>query len=385
MKPFLPGYLKTKNRKLIFDLFQQNRVMSRAEVARLTGISFPTVLKAVDKLLELSVLTELEETEVSEGAGRKGHLLRFEPCSYFSLSVMIEGQVASAGLVDLSGRCHAHRAMNLTVSDGKKPDLSALREAVLALLADAEKRGTPVLGAGVGFPAVIDPAAKTLQRYPRAGYLEKTAFCDIFPTFCEALPPHYYLENDVNLSCIGEAFLRRTSGRCDEPLLYISLGTGCGAGFFFDGHIWRGSHFQSGELGELMLGLEDAEKAANPHASPFEDRINLTALSEKFQIDLRDETPSDSLKEEMSAYLLPYLRLMLYNLANILDIQQCVLTGIIPKALGSAFLEKLTQETNALIVSGETLCVEPSVNDNAGLVGAACTVFDHQLENLLNS
>ncbi|MDO5603474.1 MAG: ROK family protein, partial [Oscillospiraceae bacterium] len=187
----------------------------------------------------------------------------------------------------------------------------------------------------------------------------------------------------VNLACTGEAFLRRGTEKSGEPLLYISLGTGCGAGLFFDGHIWRGTHFKSGELGELMLGLDDVEKAANPKISPFEDRIDLSALRARFGIDLRDETPSDAQKEEIGNYLLPYLKLMLYNLTNILDIQQCVLTGIIPKALGPGFLEKLTKETNLLMASGEALCVEPSVSEYAGLVGAACTVFDHQLENLL--
>lgn len=382
MKPFLPGYLKTQNRKLIFELFQQNHIMSRSEVARATGISFPTVLKAVDKLLELSILTELEETELSEGAGRKGHLLRFEPCSYFALGIVFEGQMVSAGLVDLSGHCHAQRTLKLSLTQASQ-DLPALRAVVEDLLSCAQKRGAAVLGAGVGFPAVIDPATKTLQRLPKAGYLEKTAFGNIFPDFCAALPAPYYLDNDVNLSCIGEAFLRRGMDKPDDPLLYISLGTGCGAGFFFDGHIWRGSHFKSGELGELMLGFEDLPQAADPRYSPFEDRINLAALSARFGIDLRDETPTDMQKKEISAYLLPYLRLMLYNLTNILDIQQCVLTGIIPKALGSSFLERLTRETNLLMASGEALCVEPSVSDSAGLVGAACTVFDHQLENLL--
>lgn len=68
MNQYMPKYLKTKNRMMIFDLFRNQNIMSRAELVRITGISFPTVLKIVDKLLELGILIELEETTQSPGA-----------------------------------------------------------------------------------------------------------------------------------------------------------------------------------------------------------------------------------------------------------------------------------------------------------------------------
>lgn len=61
--------------------------MSRAELVRITGISFPTVSKIVDKLLELGIVIELEETEQSSGAGRKGHLLKFNPRAVMPLAL----------------------------------------------------------------------------------------------------------------------------------------------------------------------------------------------------------------------------------------------------------------------------------------------------------
>ena len=45
MNQYMPKYLKTKNRMMIFDLFRNQNIMSRAELVRITGISFPTVLK----------------------------------------------------------------------------------------------------------------------------------------------------------------------------------------------------------------------------------------------------------------------------------------------------------------------------------------------------
>ena len=57
MNQYIPRYLKAKNRMLIFELIRSQRTISRGELVRQTGISFPTVLKIVDKLLELHVIT----------------------------------------------------------------------------------------------------------------------------------------------------------------------------------------------------------------------------------------------------------------------------------------------------------------------------------------
>ena len=70
MNQYIPRYLKAKNRMLIFELIRSQRTISRGELVRQTGISFPTVLKIVDKLLELHVITESDAFEQLSGAGR---------------------------------------------------------------------------------------------------------------------------------------------------------------------------------------------------------------------------------------------------------------------------------------------------------------------------
>ena len=51
MEPYLPNYLKGKNRRLVFDLLRERGQMSRAEITRDTGKSFPTAMKVVDAFL----------------------------------------------------------------------------------------------------------------------------------------------------------------------------------------------------------------------------------------------------------------------------------------------------------------------------------------------
>lgn len=71
MEPYLPNYLKGKNRRLVFDLLRERGQMSRAEITRDTGMSFPTAMKVVDAFLEKGLLVELDETGPAAGAGGK--------------------------------------------------------------------------------------------------------------------------------------------------------------------------------------------------------------------------------------------------------------------------------------------------------------------------
>ena len=161
MNQYMPKYLKTKNRMMIFDLFRNQNIMSRAELVRITGISFPTVLKIVDKLLELGILIELEETTQSPGAGRRGHLLRFNPRAYYAIGLEFEGQIVHMGLVDMLGTCQYCRSIHLPVQNHTL-ELSKLTREISKLMALAAGEQIPVLGIGIGFPAMVNPQTNSI-------------------------------------------------------------------------------------------------------------------------------------------------------------------------------------------------------------------------------
>lgn len=381
MNPYLPRYLKGKNRKIIFELLRERGQMSRTEIARVTGISLPTVLKATDRLLELEILEETEETDHQEGAGRKGHLLRFNPDKYIAAGIEFEGNLAHLGLVNLSGECIVSRTVRLP-SLNAKPDLDKLSPALDELLNTDEAGNATVMGVGIGFPAVINPESSSVMRLPSFGIWEETPFEKLFPKFCSAVKLPYFWENDVNLACVGEAFLRQKSENC-ENLLYLSLDAGLGAGIFLNGKLWRGMNFKSGEIGDIIVAPSALPSHPSPSVSGFENLINLDAISRRFNVNfLRAEEISPELTKEICEYIVPHLSLMLYNLTNILDIKPCVLTGTIPRMLGEPLLEQLRKSLAAAMLTEDKISIEPARN-YSGLTGAAVTVFDHCFKNVL--
>jgi len=377
---YMPKYLKTKNRMMIFDLFRNQNIMSRAELVRITGISFPTVLKIVDKLLELGILIELEETTQSPGAGRRGHLLRFNPRAYYAIGLEFEGQIVHMGLVDMLGTCQYCRSIHLPVQNHTL-ELSKLTREISKLMALAAGEQIPVLGIGIGFPAMVNPQTNSIIHMSYMNIDHEVTFAEAFPEFTDALPVPFFLDNDVNFACLGEAFLRR---RCPEyqNLVYFTLGTGCGVSYMMNGELWYGATHKSGEIGNMPVTSFQIPGADVPEPKPFEQLINLEAIYQRFQINLQ-QNPGfpETMRDEIINYLCPYLSYTLTNLTYLLDIQHCVLTGIIPLALGDPLLQRIQEAIRTTLVHN-TLQIEPSISRDTGIIGAAVTVFNKRLEVL---
>ena len=81
-----------------------------------------------------------------------------------------------------------------------------------------------------------------------------TSFAQVFPAFWREVELPVYLENDANLACEGEAFLRRGAGGAAN-MLYLSIGSGCGGAVRLDGKLRRGARCRAGEVGAMLLDV----------------------------------------------------------------------------------------------------------------------------------
>lgn len=374
MKAYLPNYLKEKNRKLVFDLFREKRALTCPEIVDQLGMSFPTAIKSVNRLLELGMVQEAEEKQPSAGAGRRGRKLLFRPESFLAGAVMFEGRYASIGLVDMDGNVSVRKSVALPPLS-PKADLQEAADTLRGMLAGVPAK--KILGIGIGFPALIDPETSEILRLDSAEIRRPVPFCERFPCFRIGKNLSIYLDNDVNTACAGEAFLRGNAQACGD-LFYLSLGTGLGGAIRMDGRIRRGNGFRAGEIGGLLRA------AGENRTERLEQEVNLSAIASRFHINLGEgETPSPETCHSICAYLAPRLGLLLYNLSCVLDISRYVLAGIIPKALGEEIFREIRAELGRIPTAGPAPTVEPSVSEDAGLVGAAMQVFERRVADLV--
>ena len=382
MEPYLPNYLKGKNRRLVFDLLRERGQMSRAEITRDTGMSFPTAMKVVDAFLEKGLLVELDETGPAAGAGRKGRLLRFEPGAYRAVGVECEGRFARVGLADMAGGVQARETIELG-DFARTRDLSPIAAAIRRMCAAAN--GAPVLGVCIGFPANLDPDAAAIVSYAAMDIQQPTSFAQVFPAFWREVELPGYLENDANLACEGEAFLRRGAGGAAN-MLYLSIGSGCGGAVRLDGKLRRGARCRAGEVGAMLLQPALGAPGRSAARETLEDAVCLAALERRFGAALRDGAqPGEASAQAMRDYLCGPLSGAVYSLVMTLDVELCVLAGIVPGALGMQLCTQVSEALRAALPESTPVRVEPSVSADAGVIGAAATVFERSLDALLGS
>lgn len=110
----LPGLLRKMTVRAVFETLQREGAGSRADLARSTGISPPTISKAVSELLSRRLVSE---TMTSENIlGRPGMLLTLHGAAARVIGIAIRGRETEISIASLDGRVDETQTGTLPVS-----------------------------------------------------------------------------------------------------------------------------------------------------------------------------------------------------------------------------------------------------------------------------
>src|SRR4051794_1574246 len=243
--PGTPGLLRTINQRALLEHLRRGAPLSRAELARRTGLSKPTVSEA---------LGDLERAGLVRGAGavtpprgRTARLYEPDPTAAYVVGIDIGRAWVRVAVADLDGRVVARRD-----EPNRARSAAALVRAVAAdargAVAEAGLAWDQVAHAVVGSPGVFDPATGRLRHAPNLPGWSRPGLVDQLRA---ELSPSLALDNDVTLAAMGELTYGR--GRAASTFAYLSVGTGIGLGLVVEGALFRGAHGAAGEVGFLPL------------------------------------------------------------------------------------------------------------------------------------
>jgi len=131
-------------------------------------------------------------------------------------------------------------------ADGRAHTIEALLDASRKL---AGNRDIEAVGISCGGP--LDSERGVIVCPPNLGGWENTPIVEIFQTRL-LLPTR--LENDANAGALAE--WRFGAGRGIDNLVFLTFGTGMGAGLILGGRLYRGACGLAGEVGHLRLAEE---------------------------------------------------------------------------------------------------------------------------------
>ncbi len=227
-------------------LIWQQRRISRAEIARVAGLSRSTVSEIVAEILPTGLVAE-GGIGKSRG-GRRPVVLEFQDDAYVVLGVEMGANHVCVALTDLRGRVLNWTCRPHPVRDDPAGARGLITELCVQSMDPAVADGIPLAGIGVAVPSPVDPSRPlrmdevVLPAW--GGDLGLSALADRY-----GVP--LMVDNDANLGALAERWWG--AGREVANFAYIKVATGIGSGYVVDGEIYRGATGVAGEIGHLAI------------------------------------------------------------------------------------------------------------------------------------
>jgi len=334
--------LKDLNRMAIVRRLSTRPGQSRAALAEALQLTKSTVSALVKELIAEGWL--LERGVVATGElGRRPTPLFVDPGRLVLLGAElgVDGVqvVATSPAGDVLARARS------PLDAGRDPHLALLRAARLLLQVQA-RLDTPaqrVIGIGVGLPGGVDEAQGLLHVAPNLGWRDLPAG-RLLAEHLRASPLQgvpLFVQNDADAAALGE--LEFGGEGAADPLIYLGIGLGVGAGVVVEDRLLTGAHGLAGEIGHMALEI-GGPRCSCGRRGCAEALIGLRAMLpgaeaaggvHEIQRRLLARQP-DTLDAVAGAGR--YLGMLLGNLAAAYDPGRIVLGGA-AVALGAPFLE----------------------------------------------
>src|SRR4051794_1293468 len=239
--------LRELNRLRVLEVVRERGDVSRADIARHTGLSRSTVSSLIAELARDGVVVERATGSSAQG-GRPPVLLTLDPGAGAVVGLHFDHGALRVAVADLAHTILAEATRDLDVDHEAGEGLDAAEMLVDAVLADAGVPRARVLGAGVGLAGPVDAAHGTVGG---STILPAWAGIDVAAELERRLEMPVHVDNDANLGALAESVLG--AGRDASEIVYIMLPPGRGGGLILGGRLYRGAGGPAGETGHVPV------------------------------------------------------------------------------------------------------------------------------------
>lgn len=282
--------VRKSNLSLVASRISERRPLSRAQLAKLTGLNKTTISSLVAELIERGVVIE---SGVADGrrVGRPAQILELDDSRIAALGLEINVDYLAVCVCDLRGAIRYRAAVGHD-NRGSSQDLvfETLAELVGAALAECDLLGLTPIGAGVSLPGTVEAQTGMLIHAPNLGWDD----VPVGESLRDALgdPPfEIRVGNDANLAALGELESGALRGIRDGLLIYGNIGIG--GAVIVDGAIFPGSDGFAGEIGHIPVRPFDGEQCRCGGRGCLETLAGQEAIARRVGIQgTRSETSS---------------------------------------------------------------------------------------------
>jgi predicted NBD/HSP70 family sugar kinase len=249
-----PTLLRDLNERTVLDAIRSGAPISRAEIARRSGISKPTVSLALQSLLQADLVRETAERPDGPGYGA----VYFEPVAEAAvvLGLDLGARFVRGAICDLAGDVRARQDVELPAAEAEEA-IEAIEHLCPSLAKASGLDADRIDSVVVGVPGVVERRTGVLRVVENVAGLEGRAFESELES---AIGLPVRLENDTNLAALGEQW--QGVARGVDDFVFLSIGTGMGAGVVLGGELHRGRHGAAGEIDFALIAFDGVDPSA---------------------------------------------------------------------------------------------------------------------------
>ena len=244
-QPARPQLIRAMNEQLLLNQIRQLGSCSRADLARLSGLSKPTVSLALANVERSGLVRAAgQRTGVP---GRSAVLYEIRPEAGYVLGLDIGHEFLRGAIADLTGVIRAKAEAPCPVGSVSK-QVGELVRLADEICASAGVRRGDVTQTVLGSPGVYDRGRDAIALTGGlVGWDKPAVLAGLRAAFGDDLA----VENDIDAAALAE----REHGHGKDVLsfAFVSIGTGIGMGLMIGGQLHRGTHGVAGEIAFLPI------------------------------------------------------------------------------------------------------------------------------------
>ncbi|MCD4536008.1 ROK family transcriptional regulator [Nocardioides sp. cx-169] len=241
--------LRVANRRAVTSLLSGGP-MSRADLARGTGLSRTTVSSLIAELIAGGLVSETTDRGRPHkgGSGRPPVLVTLSAPSGGVVGVDVGHRHVRVAVADRTGQVLAEDCAAVDVDTHGADTLDRTAVMVRAALHAAGVERDEVHAAAMCVPAPLDRRSARVSTGIMPGWRDLSPGEELQRRI--GIP--VFVDNDANLGALAE--VERGAARGASDVLYVKVASGVGAGIVLGGRLHRGASGIAGELGHVQVG-----------------------------------------------------------------------------------------------------------------------------------
>lgn len=337
------------NKKIVINMIRTQGPINKAEIARKSGLSIPTVMKITDEFEKRKLIRNIGKGEST--GGKRPDLLEFIYDAYYIIGVDIGCHSIKIIMMDMASHIISNKMIPTVQYNAKEPEefLEKIADQIENLILESNIPKEKVMGVGIAIPGILDYKSGSVIFSPDF----KWENLQVRELFQRKFPYKIIVENSNKALAIGEFTYGASRGTKNS--FCVNIGYGIGAAVIENGKILYGQNGASGEFGHTIMdvngpvcdcghrGCLEAISSGNAIARKakelLENRDNDIAsgtltmgkeidAKEVFQAAIAGDKQSEQIVEEA----IEYLGIAIAGIVNLLDPEMIVLAGGVMKS-----------------------------------------------------